>query len=346
MSFPESPVPTAYLFSITKASLACFSKRDTLSQLLVFPVTHTSMRQHSQTILRWVPSALTLMLLAACSPPPQNQVSETPSPIASQSETLPTPTASAIAPPKSNSPSPSASVSQPKPSITSAPVQQSQAPIAAAPAAKPLPLERTPTFRATPRMAGFSPDGNYFIYLESSRDTGAGVPKSALQLVNIESNRCVDNGCIETRYGEKEAGIDTMSTTDAETDLLKQTWKVRQDLHLTPPVVGTDVPILSRSRAADGSETVTIRLNNSKPLQLYLRQKSTPSKAAMQLGVSYNGQQRSLDSLSNFRDDVVDYSIRQVKLSPDGKRIAVLITATKPTFEGTLGTTLIQGFVL
>jgi predicted secreted protein len=301
-----------------------------------------SMWQHSQTSLRWVPAALTLGLLVACSPPAQNQVSETPNPIAAQPDVSPMPTASAIAPPKSNS-SPPVPVSQSKPSIASASAKQPQAPIAAAPAAKPLPLERTPTFRATPRMAGFSPDGNYFIYLESSRDTGAGVPKSALQLVNIESNRCVDNGCIETRYGEKDARTET---AEAETDLLKQTWKVRQELNLTPPVAGTDVPILSRSRAVDGSETVTIRLSNSTPLKLHLQQKSTQDKASMQLGVTYNGQQRSLDSLNNFRDNVLDYSLRQVKLSPDGKRIAVLITTTKPTFEGTLGTTLVQGFAL
>ncbi len=170
------------------------------------------------------------------------------------------------------------------------------------------------------------------------------MPKSALQLVNMASNRCVENGCVETHYGEKAAGTDT---TDAEAELLKQTWKVRQDLKLTPPVSGTAVPIVSRSRAADGSETVTIRLSDTgQPLRLHLRQKIAADKAAMQLDVVYNGQQRSLDSLSHFRDYVLDYSIREVKLSPDGKRVAVLITATKPTFEGTLGTTLVQGFEL
>lgn len=303
------------------------------------------MRQPSQTIVRWVPSVLALMLLAACSQTLPNQTANAPSPITAQPEASPA-TPSAIAPPRSNSPFPSASVSQSKPAIAPVPLHSPQAPIASTSAAKPLPLERTPTFRATPRMAGFSPDGNYFIYLESSRDTGAGVPKSALQLVNIESNRCVDNGCVETRYGEKEAGIDTMSTTDAEADLLKQTWKMRQGLNLTPPVAGTDIPILSRSRAVDGSETVTIRLHDSQPLQLHLRQKSAQDKASMQLGVNYNGQERSLDSLNHFRDSVLDYSIRQVTLSPDGKRVAVLITATKPTFEGTLGTTIVQGFTL
>jgi predicted secreted protein len=193
-------------------------------------------------------------------------------------------------------------------------------------------------------MSGFSTDGNYFIYLESSRDTGAGIPKAALQLVNVASNRCVENGCIETRYGEEEAATET---AEAETALLKQTWKVRQDLNLTPPVAGTDLPILSRARAADGTETVTVKPTDTSPrLQLRLRQTSAQDKAAMQLEVTYDGQQRSLDSLSNFRTNIMDYAIRKVTLSPDGKRVAVLITTTKPTFEGTLGTTLIQGFAL
>ena len=207
-----------------------------------------------------------------------------------------------------------------------------------------------PTYRAEPRMAGFSSDGNYYIYLESSRDTGAGIPRSSLQVVDIASNNCVAKGCIETRYQESDAPLEIKA---AEDTLLQQTWKIRQDLKLTPPATGTELPILSRSRTADGTETVNVRLNNRDQLRLQLRQRrkvaegaSQLEQAAMQLEVSYNGQRRSLDSLSNFRNFVLDYSIRTVKVSPDGEQVAVLITATKPTFEGTLGTTLVLGFDL
>ena len=299
---------------------------------------------------RWLPS-LTLVFLAACSQaPPPTQLSEALSPIATPSESFPTPSPlPSVTPPASPLPE-TESVGQ-APAIDPAPASEPvseppvkpQAPIAPQPAAKPR-LAVIPTFQATPRMAGFSTDGNYFIYLESSRDTGAGIPKAALQLVNVASNRCVENGCIETRYGEEEAATEI---AEAETALLKQTWKVRQDLNLTPPVAGTDLPILSRARAADGTETVTVKPTDTSPrLQLRLRQTSAQDKAAMQLEVNYDGQQRSLDSLSNFRTNIMDYAIRKVTLSPDGKRVAVLITTTKPTFEGTLGTTLIQGFAL
>jgi len=299
---------------------------------------------------RWLPS-LTLMFLAACSQaPPPIQLSEVPSPIATPFESFPSPSPVPSATPPV-SPLPETEPVGQVPAIDPAPASEPavkpavkpQAPIATQPAAKPR-LAVIPTFQATPRMAGFSTDGNYFIYLESSRDTGAGIPKAALQLVNVASNRCVENGCIETRYGEEEAATEI---AEAETALLKQTWKVRQDLNLTPPVAGTDLPILSRARAADGTETVTVKPTDTSPrLQLRLRQTSAQDKAAMQLEVNYDGQQRSLDSLSNFRTNIMDYAIRKVTLSPDGKRVAVLITTTKPTFEGTLGTTLIQGFAL
>jgi predicted secreted protein len=202
-------------------------------------------------------------------------------------------------------------------------------------------------------MAGFSADGDYFIYLESSRDTGAGIPKSTMQVVALDSNTCVKNGCLKTRYGEPDSDL---SLEAAEDSLLKQTWNIRQDLQLTPPAAGDSLPVLSRSRTADGTETMTVRLANHQPLQLRLQQKRIPAtqtgqeftkdRAAMQIEVNYDGQRRSLGSLDQFRDWVLDYSIRDVKLSPDGKHVVVLVTAMQPTFEGTLGTTVVQGFEL
>ncbi|MBL1177118.1 MAG: DUF2259 domain-containing protein [Pantanalinema sp. GBBB05] len=202
-------------------------------------------------------------------------------------------------------------------------------------------------------MAGFSTDGDYFIYLESSRDTGAGIPKSTMQLVALDSNACIQGGCLKTRYSESDSAL---SLKVAEDSLLEQTWSIRQNLQLTPPAGGDSLPVLSRSRTADGTETMTVRLANQQPLQLRLQQKRIPAqqigqeftkdRAAMQIAVSYDGQRRSLGSLNEFRDWVLDYSIREVKLSPDGKHVVVLVTAMEPAFEGTLATTIVQGFEL
>lgn len=202
-------------------------------------------------------------------------------------------------------------------------------------------------------MAGFSTDGRHFLYLESSRDTGAGIPRSRLQVVNVSANTCPQEACVATRYGEADADL---PTNTAEDILLKQTWQVRQELKLTPPVAGDELPIVARSRQPNGTEQVTVGLKGGNSVQLRLQQKRVVSqryggtadrdRAAMQLQVNYQGQARSLDSLTNFREGILDYSIRSVKLSPDGKRLAILLTAATPTFEGTLATTLVQGIEL
>lgn len=317
-----------------------------------------------KSLIHWASPAAVLLLLSACSQPspPQSNSAAPPSPIAEQTEPAPvTPTERsrpAAEPDGTTHPAPSPGTSTQAPASTaaskSAPKSASQS-AAGSQSAPTATVDTTnPTFRATQRLAGFSADGSHYLYLESSRDTGAGIPKSSIQVVDIAANTCADNGCLETRYGEADAN---RATTDAEQDLLKQTWKVRQALNLTPPTAGTELPIIARSRTADGTETVTVRLpNRNQPLQLRLKQTQIKSpisggtakqdKAAMQLEVTYDGQHQSLDSLSNFREWVLGYSIRAVKLSPDGKHIAVLLTATKPTFEGTLATTLVQGFEL
>ncbi|MBD2020393.1 DUF2259 domain-containing protein [Leptolyngbya sp. FACHB-36] len=287
-----------------------------------------------QTIFPWFPSVV-LVLLAACAPsePPQSKIS---------------PSAPVLEPAQPASPQPSPPPIVKRPTLSPSVKQSPENRVASSPSPNAAPSNptapRQPTFRTAERMAGFSADGRHFIYLESSRDTGAGIPKSSLQVVDVSSGACATNGCLETRYREADA---ERTIADAEADLLKQSWKVRQDLKLTPPVTGTELPLTARSRTPDGTETVSVRLNDGKLLQLRLLQKrqTADDRAAMQLAVTYDGQQQSIDSLDNFRN-VVDYSIRSVRLSPNGSRIAVLITAAKPTFEGTLGTTIVQGFEL
>lgn len=334
------------------------------------------MWKFSLTAVRWVPSALLLLAMSACS---QAELGD------NQTDSVQAPIVTSISPTETQpSPSPAAKPSQPvpatsetpgvSPSAAAVPAQENpiQNPVGKAAPTKPATPPKSaapsqpaapkpavsdsvrPTFSTTERMAGFSADGNYYLYLESSRDTGAGIPKSSLQVIDVASNACAPGSCVETRLSEAEANQALAAT---EKQLLQQTWKVRQDLKLTPPATGIELPIVARSRAADGTETVTVRLHNSnQPLRLRLQQKQIAStmrggqaerdKAAMQLEVSYNGQQRSLGSLNDYRDWVLDYSIREVRLSPDGQHVAVLITTTKPTFEGTLGTTLVQGFEL
>lgn len=207
-------------------------------------------------------------------------------------------------------------------------------------------------FSSSQRMAGFSADSEYYVYLESSRDTGAGIPTARLQLVDLSESVCVQNGCLETQYRESDSGL---SLSDAENDLLRRTWSLRQSLQLTPPVAGMRLNILSRSRLPNDTEIVNLTVGD-RPLRLELQQRHIPSvlnggtadldRAAMRLAMSYNGQQQVLGSLTDFREGVMRYSIRSLYLAPDSDYVVVLITATEPTFEGVLETTVVQSFDL
>lgn len=208
-------------------------------------------------------------------------------------------------------------------------------------------------FQTQAHTIGFSADGKYFMHLESWRDTGAGIPNAAMQIVNLATNTCMAKGCVRTRFNESQA---QQSTVVAETELMNQTQQLRQDLNLTAPVAGVTLPLLARSQAADGTEAMTVRLQNNQPLQLTMKQKQVASvmsggtaekdQAAMQIEVKYEGKTRSLGSLDKMHDWVQEFAIREVRQSPDGKAIAILVTAAERTFEGSLGRTLVQGFTL
>lgn len=203
-----------------------------------------------------------------------------------------------------------------------------------------------PTWRATERWAGFSPAGTHYLYLESSRDTGAGIPTSTLQLVDLAKNRCLANGCIQTHYRESDA---PQSFQTGETSLLTTTTPIRQTWQLMELVPGQQLEVRSRSRSQDGGETVGLMLPSGIPVEIQLQQRRVNQampQAALQLTIRHQGKTQVLGSLQALRPQVLDYSIRAVQLSPNGHHLAILVTELNPTFEGTLGTTVVQGLVL
>lgn len=215
------------------------------------------------------------------------------------------------------------------------------------------PGSKIATFQTQQRSSGFSADSQHFMHLESWRDTGAGIPHAAMQVVNLATNTCVANGCVKTQFNESQA---SQSLAIAESSLLQQTQSLRQSLQLTSPTPGNPLPEVARSQQQDGTETVTVRMIDNQPLRLTLKQRQTVTpmpegggekeQAAMQLEVNYGGKTRSLGSLDKMQDWTLKFSIREIRQSADGKTIAVLLTAAERTFEGTLGKTMIQGFVL
>ncbi|HEY9673453.1 MAG TPA: DUF2259 domain-containing protein [Waterburya sp.] len=207
-------------------------------------------------------------------------------------------------------------------------------------------------FRSSRRLSGFSPDSRYYVYLESFLNPVTEVPKAQIQVVNVATNSCVRDGCLNTEYDNSAS---TFTNKVAEDDLLNKTSVLRYDLKLTLLKVGIRLPMIARERNRDGSEMYKFLVNDPKqPLQITLQQKYIPAvkpggsfeteRASMQLVINYKFRKLSLGDLENYREAVQKYSIREVRLSPDRRNVVVLIDMTKPTYEGVVQTTLVQSF--
>ncbi|HEY9730230.1 MAG TPA: DUF2259 domain-containing protein [Chroococcales cyanobacterium] len=209
-------------------------------------------------------------------------------------------------------------------------------------------------FNASRRLSGFSPDSRHYIYLESSRNPVTEVPTATIQIIDVAKNSCVSDGCLETEYDRSSSNL---SNRAAEDELLGKTLPIRRELKLNQLKVGIPLPISVRSISPAKTETVQVRLQNQKqPLQISLQQKYrssvapggsvTTEQSSMRLLIDYNYRRLTLGDLSNYRDTVKKYSIREVRLSPNGRNIVVLIEQTQATYEGVLQTTLVQSFPL
>ena len=208
-------------------------------------------------------------------------------------------------------------------------------------------------FKSSRRLAGFSTDSSHYIYLESSRNSVTEVPLAKIQIVNVATNSCERDGCIKTEYDRSSSNL---SNQAAENSLLEKTLSLRQSFGLNRLKVGTQLPIIARKNKSDKSETIQVRLPKQKePMQIRLEQKYIPSilsprgasdieRASMRLIINNQSRQLTIGSLDNYREAVQKYSIREVRLSPNGKNIVVLLDMTQPTYEGLLQSTFVQSF--
>lgn len=208
-------------------------------------------------------------------------------------------------------------------------------------------------FKASRRMSGFSIDSSHYIYLESSRNAVTEVPLAKIQIVNVATNSCERDGCIKTEYDRSSSNL---SNQAAENSLLEKTLSLRQSVGLTRLKVGIQLPIITRKNQADRSETIQVRLPKQKePMQIRLEQKYIPSilsprgfsdieRASMRLIINNQSRKLTVGSLDNYREAVQKYSIREVRLSPNGKNVVVLLNMIQPTYEGLLQSTFVQSF--
>ena len=209
-------------------------------------------------------------------------------------------------------------------------------------------------YKTSHQLSGFSTDSRYYIYLESYRNAATDVPKAKLQIINLPRNACIENGCLETEYtDEARETAPSLTTKSAENQLLKKTSVIRYNLKLNRPAPGRKLPVLSRKTNADGSETYTFILNDKKEkLEVLMQQKYIPSvayggnaevdRAALRLEVTANYRKRTLSTLNNYRENAMKYTLREVRLAPDGRTVAIIMNMMQPNEQGALQTTLVQ----
>jgi len=126
-------------------------------------------------------------------------------------------------------------------------------------------------FKASRRLSGFSPDSRYYIYLESSRNPVTEVPTAQIQIIDVEKNSCVSDGCQKTEYDRSSSNI---SNQAAENELLSKTLPLRKALKLNQLKVGIPLPIVARSISPARTEAVRGRLcKQKKPIPVTFQQR-------------------------------------------------------------------------
>ncbi|MBW4651308.1 MAG: DUF2259 domain-containing protein [Kastovskya adunca ATA6-11-RM4] len=207
-------------------------------------------------------------------------------------------------------------------------------------------------FKTSHQQSGFSADSRHYLYLETTRDPVSEVPQAFLQIVNLPSNSCVTNGCIRT-------GVEPTSptTTAAAKELLDRTATLRQRLNLRNLKQGSKLPVLKRTRDDRGVETYTFRLNDAgQTLDVRMFQEHIPSvvyggdgnidRAALGLEVNYNYRKRTLSYLNNYREGIIRYNLREVRLSPNKQNVVIVMNVIKPASLGAMQATFVQSFPL
>lgn len=209
-------------------------------------------------------------------------------------------------------------------------------------------------YKTSRRLSGFSTDSRHYIYLESYRNSANDIPQAQIQIINTMTNSCVENGCLATENSELAPGLTTQT---AEAELLKKTATMRYNLKLGRPAQGRRLSPLSRKTIPGNAELYTFQVNDpKKPLRILIQQKYTPSvayggdtdldRAALRLEVTYDYRKRTLSTLNRTRESAMKYTLREVRLAPNGKYAVILFNVLRPAEEGALQGTMVQSFPL
>ncbi|MFW6296541.1 MAG: DUF2259 domain-containing protein [Halothece sp.] len=207
-------------------------------------------------------------------------------------------------------------------------------------------------FKTSHKLSGFSTDSEHYIYVETAQDPVSDEPQGYLQIVDVANNSCVSNGCIDTDY----LNASSSSSSEAANELLEETAYLRYQLKLNNPSPGRRLAAIAHKSDARGVDIYDFRLPNGEILTLRMLQRSIPSvvnggdaprdQAALGLDVTHNWRTRTLSSLNNYREGIIRYKLREVRLAPNGKNAVIIFNVIRPASMGAMQGTLVQSFAL
>ncbi len=196
-------------------------------------------------------------------------------------------------------------------------------------------------------MLGFSADSKSFILAESVTGDGSGIASAKIIIADVATNKCVRGGC------QSASGSESYLKTEQKVlkEVYKKTWRLRKRLKLTPPQTG----YLAKGPYFPYDETCKNARYSADDRRIYvsMQQKAVPGpyefhkKAAVQITVRAFGEMgndvtKVLDSLNNYREYAQKYQLGRLYISPDNKRIALLVHVYYRGFEGPDIRTIVQ----
>jgi predicted secreted protein len=196
-------------------------------------------------------------------------------------------------------------------------------------------------------MLGFSADSKYFVLAESVTGDGAGIASAKIIIADVATNKCVRGGC------QSASGSENNLRTEQAVlkEVYKKTWRLRKRLKLTPPQTGylANGPYFPFDETGKNARYSI----NDRRIYVSMQQKAVPGpdefqkKAAVQITVRAFGEMgndvtKVLDSLNNYRESAQKYQLGRLYISPDNKRIALLVHVYYRGFEGYDIRTIVQ----
>lgn len=184
-------------------------------------------------------------------------------------------------------------------------------------------------------MLGFSSDSNSFVIAESVTEAGTNIARASIRVTDVATSQCVQGGCLFASGSEDKLRTER----DVLKEVYKKTWKLRNRLKLIPLRGGYRAkgPVFE-----DGCHLAYYWYDNQKIMVRMQQQTSWPQQASVQLEVTIDSLQKTVDSLNNYREGAKKYQLGSLFVSPNNRSLAILVYVFYKTVDGQEVRTFVQ----